>query len=210
MAPDVDHTLSERAVSASTVEVLVVDDDECVRSSIAEILRVNGYSTAEAEDGLSALEFMQEVDVGVLVLDMRMPHLDGFGLLDRLYDPPPVILVSAYSRNTDPRVATAAIYWYLCKPLQPRTLLDAVGKALGRADLRDSDTLAPGTPVDVRSRYVGEWATGFEVQFRVDEGYIIRRLSDGSLLPSVLASDDLSLHNTSKQPWVVRHLPRSS
>ncbi|MHB8680878.1 MAG: response regulator [Acidimicrobiales bacterium] len=119
------------ASEAEGVDVLVVDDDDAVRSSVADILRLAGYTTAEAEDGLVALEILRSTKVGVLVLDIRMPRLDGFGVLDALADPPPVILMSAYSREDDPRGATASVFWYLKKPLQPRTLLEAVQKALG-------------------------------------------------------------------------------
>lgn len=56
--------------------------------------------------------------------------------------------------------------------------------------------LGEGDPVEVRSRYVGSWANGFEVHSPAAEGYIIRRISDGSLLPSKIPFDDVRLDRT--------------
>ena len=58
------------------------------------------------------------------------------------------------------------------------------GDALG-------DRLSHGTRVDVRSRFVGSWARGFEIDEPVDGGYRIRRVSDGSVLPDVLTDDEV-------------------
>ncbi|HUY64901.1 MAG TPA: response regulator [Acidimicrobiales bacterium] len=113
------------------VDVLVVDDDEAVRSSAAEILRLSGYVTAEAEDGVVARQFLEETDVGVMLLDIRMPRLDGLGLLEILDAPPPVILISAFS-GTEQSRANPKVRRYLRKPLHPEALLEAVADALGR------------------------------------------------------------------------------
>lgn len=108
------------------VDVLVVDDDDAVRSSMAEILSLAGFEVLEAEDGLVALEVLGATHVAVMVLDIKMPRLDGFGLLDALEHPPPVILVSAEEPDEDPRRVAASIYWYLQKPLRPERLVEAV------------------------------------------------------------------------------------
>ncbi len=50
---------------------------------------------------------------------------------------------------------------------------------------------AVGTSVDVRNRFVGSWSRGFEIAGQVDDGYLIRRLSDGSILPDPLAYDEV-------------------
>lgn len=53
------------------------------------------------------------------------------------------------------------------------------------------ERLPHGTRVDVRSRFVGSWAHGFEVDEPVDGGYRIRRVSDGSVLPDVLTDEEI-------------------
>jgi hypothetical protein len=51
--------------------------------------------------------------------------------------------------------------------------------------------LAAGTPVDVKNRYIRSWSSGFEVAALVESGYLIRRMSDQSILPDVLGFDEV-------------------
>ena len=55
----------------------------------------------------------------------------------------------------------------------------------------DEELLPAGTRVDVRSRYVGSWSRGFEVAEIVGDAYRVRRLSDGSVLPTEFSLDDV-------------------
>ena len=114
--------------------VLVVDDDDSVRTSVAQILRAAGYQVREAGDGAAAVARMTEDQVGVVVLDMRMPRGGGLEVLRSAGSgSPPVVLVSGYplagdaGLRQDPHVFTV-----LQKPFKPRALLDAVAGALGR------------------------------------------------------------------------------
>ncbi|MHB8328537.1 MAG: response regulator [Acidimicrobiales bacterium] len=116
------------------VDVLVVDDDESIRTSFAEIISSNGYSTMEAEDGVVALELLSILDIGVVVLDVRMPRLDGLSLLEMIDDPPPVVLVTAASFEESGRGGVSKILWYLQKPVDPAHLLDAIASAIGTPD----------------------------------------------------------------------------
>jgi hypothetical protein len=68
-----------------------------------------------------------------------------------------------------------------------------------RATFRD--TLAAGTAVDVRSRYVGAWSSGFEVAEPVQDGYRIRRLSDDSVLPDVFTNEDVRAQRHKAGMW---------
>ena len=52
-------------------------------------------------------------------------------------------------------------------------------------------TYEVGTLVTVRNRYLGSWAAGFEVEKLLDDGYILRRVSDGAVLPDVVTFDDV-------------------
>jgi hypothetical protein len=63
---------------------------------------------------------------------------------------------------------------------------------LNRAMTTRPDFAYPvGTEVDVKNRYVGTWSHGFEVAACVEHGYLIRRLSDGSVLPDALSFDEV-------------------
>jgi hypothetical protein len=61
--------------------------------------------------------------------------------------------------------------------------------------------LAPGTQVDVRNRYQGTWVRGFEVAEFMPEGYRIRRLSDGSILPEFFSRDDVRRQRSRQGFW---------
>ena len=110
--------------------VLVVDDEDAVRRSVAEILRGVGYVVTEAEDGERALQMLGDSAVRVLVLDVRMPRLDGIGVLDALDEPPAVVLVSAQRLSPDVEARLKGkVVSFLQKPVPPRRLLDEVASA---------------------------------------------------------------------------------
>ena len=64
--------------------ILVVDDEPDVRELFKITLNMAGYRTAVASDGLQALDEIAKESPELIVLDLMMPHLDGFGVLDRL------------------------------------------------------------------------------------------------------------------------------
>ena len=117
------------------VDVLVVDDHEAIRTSVSELLRTAGYSVLEAGNGAEALEALAGHRVGALVLDLRMPGIDGLKVLDTLADPPPVILTSAFTLELDEQQRVdAKIFVQLVKPFHPRRLIEAVASAIGKPD----------------------------------------------------------------------------
>ena len=69
------------------------------------------------------------------------------------------------------------------------------------ADIGARTPLAPGTKVDVRNRYQGTWVRGFEVADVTDEGYRIRRLSDGSVLGELFSRDDVCRERRRQGFW---------
>jgi len=61
--------------------------------------------------------------------------------------------------------------------------------------------LPQGTRVDVRNRFVGSWARGFEVDEPVEGGYRIRRMSDGSVLPTVIGDEEIRPERRKQGLW---------
>jgi CheY-like chemotaxis protein len=126
----------------TAIDVLVVDDNEAIRESVAELLRTAGYRVLEAEDGASALEALSQHKVGAVVLDLRMPGIDGLKVLETISDPPPVIVTSAFSLQLDEQERVdSKIFVQLVKPFHPRRLIDAVASAIGKPD---AETAANG------------------------------------------------------------------
>lgn len=121
--------------SVLLADVLVVDDEEPIRTSVAEILRSAGYSVAEAADGQIALDMLESGSVSVLLLDIRMPRRTGIEVLQALDTPPNVILMSAYRfEGEDKRSVGHKVFSHLMKPVAPRQLLDEVRAAIDRED----------------------------------------------------------------------------
>lgn len=115
------------------VDVLVVDDSEDIRRSLAEILGMSGYSVALAADGDSTLQLLEHLEVGVILLDLSIPDMDGIALLDALKIAPPVIVLSGASLDDETWTRLGSkVAAYLQKPVDPHHLLGVVADIIGR------------------------------------------------------------------------------
>ena len=123
--------MNAAAAAALRNRVLIVDDDSALRTSAASILRRCGYATTEAEDGEAAVISLAEHPVDVMVLDLRMPNMNGDELLEELEHPPVVVLVSAYAPDESmlERVGDK-IFKVLRKLVNPTRLMEVVEEAL--------------------------------------------------------------------------------
>lgn len=125
------------AVSRAT-RALVVDDERMNREVVVANLRAAGYETVTAEDGQQAWEILDRLpnEFDVILLDRRMPRMDGMALLTRLKTddrlrPIPVIMQTAYASSEDVvEGIKAGVYYYLGKPLDRRLLLSVVAAAV--------------------------------------------------------------------------------
>jgi CheY-like chemotaxis protein len=115
-------------------DVLVVEDDADVRRSTSEILRASGFSVAEADDGEVARGLLSSHRYRVVLLDVRMPRLDGVSLIEAFEDMPPVVVHTAYTLSSgEQRRLGVKVVGYLHKPVSPKQLIRAVRAALGPA-----------------------------------------------------------------------------
>lgn len=86
-------------MDAATPMVLVADNDTAVNSLLCEVLARSGLRTAAVEDGASALKFLDNRPVSLLVCDLDMPVMSGEEVLEALgarSDAPPILVVSGY------------------------------------------------------------------------------------------------------------------
>lgn len=117
--------------NASEARVLVVEDNDDIRSSMSDILRTVGYIVEEAADGEDALNLLTAKRFDAMVLDLKMPRRDGASLLSALSEPPTVVVVSAFELDDETRHrAGSTIVAHLSKPVPPQQLLDAVADAV--------------------------------------------------------------------------------
>jgi CheY-like chemotaxis protein len=114
--------------------VLVVDDAPDIRLVLEITLQQAGFQTCSVGDGEAALRTMSRVRPDVVLLDLMMPVLDGWGVLERLRgwpDAPPVIVQSA---SLPPegleRTRAMGAAGYITKPFSTAELLDRIGDAL--------------------------------------------------------------------------------
>ena len=108
--------------------ILVVDDDQAIRLTIAELLESEGYSVATAINGADGLVVLDRVQPVLVLLDMRMPVLDGWGfaraLRERNIHVPIVVLTAAQdARRWAHEIAASDV---VAKPFDLVDLLDAV------------------------------------------------------------------------------------
>ncbi len=112
--------------------VLVVDDSETLRRICAFNLKKSGFTVLEAIDGIDALDKMRANQVDIVILDIMMPRLDGFGVLremkrDKSLKSIPVIMLTAKGGEDDEKVAIKfGATAFLTKPFSPRELVSKV------------------------------------------------------------------------------------
>ena len=118
--------------------ILVVDDEPDILLLHRLNLEDAGHEVLLAADGMKALERITADRPDCVVLDVMMPVLDGWGVLEALQersDAPPVLVVSAKSADADIEHAlTMGAKGYLSKPFNARTLLDEVAKLIALAN----------------------------------------------------------------------------
>ena len=132
----------------SPAKILVVDDDRAFRLSVAALLRDDGYFVEAAGDGQSAVDELRRQRFDLLVLDLRMPGIDGFGLVEALRvwgDHIPVLMISGFG-TVD--IAVQAMQLgaddFLSKPVDPDVLSARVGSLLERRPALDTQAPNPG------------------------------------------------------------------
>lgn len=115
--------------------VLVCDDDQAILESIEIYLKLEGYNVLKAEDGIKALEMIQNHEIHCMVLDIMMPGLDGLQTTLKIREKYnfPIILLSAKSEDTD-KIAGLGFGAddYVTKPFNPLELVARVKSQIRR------------------------------------------------------------------------------
>ena len=129
--------------TGETGRVLVVDDYPMNRLKLARILEQQGHTVDMAGDGLEALSKLQEDEYDVVLLDIVMPELDGYQVLERMTGDAtlrdiPVIVISAVDEiDSIVRCIEMGAIDYLPKPFNPTVLRARLQTSLQRKKLRD-------------------------------------------------------------------------
>ena len=153
------------------VKVLMVDDEARMRKLVKDFLAIKGYKVIEAEDGEQAVDiFFKEKDIGLVILDVMMPKMDGWEVCRTLrrYSQVPIIMLTARSEERDELLGfELGVDEYISKPFSPKILVahieaiirrgnDGTGEILEAAGIRvDKDAheaSVDGQPVDLSNK----------------------------------------------------------
>jgi DNA-binding response OmpR family regulator len=179
--------------------ILVVDDEPVARRSLTDILKLEGYNVSSAPNGHAALEHVRAHPVDLMIVDLRMPGMDGLEVVQVVNQISPeteVILLTAFgSTETAIQALRLRIHDYLLKPASPSQVMTSVKKGLARRSSRlrarggtgaemDTEepsilfTLKDGTTVDLSRRQI-RWKDKLE-HLTPAEGRLLRILMENT------------------------------
>jgi DNA-binding response OmpR family regulator len=134
--PDADREVQGR--------ILVAEDNPPMRKIIAQTLQKRGYEVDEAEDGLKAVRILKESPPDLAILDVQMPKVSGFSILEAMRRDPkfrhtPVIIATARKSKEDVLTAQRLqASGYITKPFEMQTLMEKVEALLGAKPKTDA------------------------------------------------------------------------
>ena len=130
------------------IKILVVDDEARMRKLVKDFLSIKGYIVLEAQDGEEALKvFDANKDIKRILLDVMMPKMDGFEVLEaiRQYSKVPVMMLTARSEERDELEGyKLGVDEYITKPFSPKILVARVEAVLRRTVGEAEDRLIAG------------------------------------------------------------------
>ena len=155
------------------LKILVVDDESRMRKLIKDFLEREGYQILEAADGLQALDiFYDQKDISLVILDVMMPRLDGWGVCKeiRRISQVPIMMLTARSEEKDElKGFELGVDEYVTKPFSPKILVARVTAILKRTKLTIPQEVLSvgGIEVDKAAHIVN--VDGKEVELSVKE-----------------------------------------
>lgn len=178
--------MADRTTTAPRATVLVVEDDPNIREIVAMILHDEGYRVLRAEEGTAALALVQQERPALIVSDVKMPGLDGFGLCEQVranrdLAQIPFIFLTASDERADVRHGMVlGADDYLTKPFEAEELVAAVQVRLARAAEARAAIERAGT--DLQDSIVRSLTHEFRTPLALVAGYTDLLESDGQAL----------------------------
>ncbi len=172
------------------MRVLVVDDEQLARDRLRRMLEDGGAEcVGEAVNGVDAIEQVNKLLPDLVLLDIRMPGMDGLEAashIAELEEPPAVIFCTAYEEHAIEAFDVSAV-GYLLKPVRRDDLKQALAKA-GRVNKAQLQTLSPENEA-VRTHICARTRRGIELipindvrYFQADQKYVTVRHAEGELI----------------------------
>ncbi|MBN2372975.1 response regulator [bacterium] len=123
----------QRKKTLNPCRILIVDDDLSIRSLLQNLLNMKGYDVWTAEDALAAYQEIESINPQLIILDIRLPSVDGIDFLHILQNKnihAKVIFMSAYDDMDIDRAFYMGAYDYIKKPFHPEEIIHSIEKVL--------------------------------------------------------------------------------
>ncbi len=127
--------------------ILIVEDEKAMQNILAEYLRRGGHTCFTADDGIEALMILENAPMDLLILDVMIPHLDGFSLcrMARKMSDLPIIMLTARSAEDDKlKGYDCGADDYMTKPFSPKVLLAKTNALLRRFSPASAGAVSAG------------------------------------------------------------------
>lgn len=151
-------------------KILVVDDEKSIRNTLRDILGYENYEVSDADSGITALEMLKQSEFDVILLDIKMPQMDGLEALEHILSEyeTPVIMISGHGTiETAVEAIKKGAFDYIAKPLDLNRLLVTIRNALDKSRLL-SETKILKKKVSKKYEMIGESEVMKEIYEMID------------------------------------------
>lgn len=169
------------------IRVVIADDESIIRLDLKTLLEEMGHTVVgEAADGQKALELARAYKPDVVIMDIKMPVMDGLDAAKIISDEKiaPVVLLTAYSqRDLVERAKEAGVFAYLVKPFQESDLMPAIEIAISRyLEMHDMETTLGDLEQKLEARKIVDRAKGILMdKYKMGEADAFRRIQQQSM-----------------------------
>ena len=117
--------------------MLIAEDETIIRLDLRGLLEANGFEVCgEARDGVEAVELAESLEPDVILMDVKMPRLDGIEAARRILEqrPVPIVMLTAFGQEElVARAVEAGVFGYLAKPFREQDVIPALAAPRRRA-----------------------------------------------------------------------------
>lgn len=121
-----------------TTRILAIDDSPTIRALVAKALRSAGFEVILASDGVDGIDSLPTADPDLIITDINMPRMDGFGVIDavradtRFADVPILVLTTESGADLKARARRSGATGWIVKPFVDTKLIAVIDRVLGR------------------------------------------------------------------------------
>lgn len=171
------------------LRILIADDESIIRLDLKEMLEDNGHSVVgEASDGKIAVELAEKLKPDLIVMDIKMPNLDGLGAVKQINQGDkgriPVVMVTAYSQpELVEQAVELGVFAYLVKPIKEGDIMPTIEVAMSRADEMNAlEKEVADLKEALETRKIVEKAKGILIEtYNITEAEAFRRIQKLSM-----------------------------